>query len=168
MRRRDLGPALFASVTTSVSLAQAATAPACPSPCYPRTPGETAAAVVPKNEAYPPGSVLRYGADPSNTHDSAAAFDSACRSGSGVVVVPPGIYRIATTISVDISKTSVIGQNAVLVAELARGSLLLITSSAGTEANAKNCIAGLELIGRNTPGVYALQIRGTAPTVAGF
>jgi hypothetical protein len=168
MRRRDLASALISSAAPSACFSQAAAASVCPAPCYPLTPEETAAAVVPKNTAYPPGNVLRYGADPSNTHDSASAFGSACRSGAGVVVVPPGTYRVASTVSVDISKTSLVGQNAVLVAELARGSLLLITSSAGTEANAKNCIAGLEIIGRNTPGVYALQIRGTAPTVAGF
>jgi hypothetical protein len=168
MRRRDLAPALFASAAGSVSFSQPRATPGSGEPCYPRTSEEAATGVIPKNCAYPAGNVLRYGADPSNTHDSAEAFNSACRSGAGMVIVPPGTYQIASTITVDISKTSLVGQNAVLASTLARGSLLLITSSAGAEANAKNCIAGIEFGGRNVPGVYAVEIHGKAPSVAGF
>src|SRR5271156_3390763 len=102
MRRRDLAPALFASAAASMSFSQSRAAPGCAEPCYPRTSEEVSAGIVPKSEAYPAGNVLRYGADPSNTHDSAEAFNNACQSGAGVVSVPPGTYQIASTITADI------------------------------------------------------------------
>jgi hypothetical protein len=154
MRRRDLASVLLASAAGSVSV--------------PVTSEESAAGVVPRNDAYPPGNVLRYGADPANKRDSTEAFNNACRSGAGIVIIPAGVYGIASTITVDISKTSLVGQNAVLVSTLRRGSLLWVTGSAGTEACAKNCITGIELIGTRVPGVYAMEISGKETPVAGF
>lgn len=48
---------------------------------YPIVPAETNASVIPTNYNYPPGNVLRYGADPSGVTDSTTAIQSALRVG---------------------------------------------------------------------------------------
>lgn len=57
-------------------------------PRYPVTGAEAGAGVTPTNFSYPPGNVLRYGADPSGASDSSTAFQNACNS-NYLVTVPP-------------------------------------------------------------------------------
>ena len=72
---------------------------------------EIAAGTVPVNPEYPPGNVLRYGADPTGLTDCTAAFNLATRSGyqstgiydenfAPLVEVPAGYYRIEGTVYV--------------------------------------------------------------------
>lgn len=56
-----------------------------------RTDGEISAGAVIVDGSYPPGNVLRYGADPSGTIDSTAAIQTAINVG-GDVVFPGGTY----------------------------------------------------------------------------
>ena len=167
MRRRDLSRALISSAAGSMLLPRPAQAQTSAEPLYPRHPAEIAAGITPTDHAYPHGNVLRYGADPTRSNDSSPAFDAACRSGAGVVTVPPGSYQIASTITVDIAKTGITGQSATLHAALSRGPILLVTSSAGPEANSRSCISGLEFSGTNVSGVYGVNVQGQSPSVAG-
>jgi hypothetical protein len=69
---------------------------------YPRTAAEIAASVVPTNYAYPPGNVMRYGADPLGVSSSQTAFDAATLVASktatqatpGIIEVPAGDYKV--------------------------------------------------------------------------
>lgn len=72
---------------------------------YRRTDNEIAAGVTPTYYYYPPGNVLRYGADPTGVADSYAAFAaaiSALGSAGGVVNIPQGTYKIATAIQLPV------------------------------------------------------------------
>lgn len=106
MRRRDISKALLATAAGSAVVARQADAQTCTAPCYAQTAIESAAGVTPSNYAYPPGNVLRYGADSTGTYDSTYAFQQATFSiysgwaapTSGVlytVTIPPGRYRFA-------------------------------------------------------------------------
>lgn len=68
-----------------------------------QTAAELAALVTPTNYYRAPGNVLRYGADPTETNDSAAAFqaafDQAWESGS-TVYIPAGEYRINSSVKI--------------------------------------------------------------------
>jgi len=117
MRRRDLSKALLASASAaSLYGAEARAQATCNEPCYPSTPAESVNAVPPSNRAYPPGNVLRWGADPTGMRDSTSAIQNAVNvawaagnyaspwSGEGgatpVIVFPPGRYRVTGTITV--------------------------------------------------------------------
>ena len=64
---------------------------------YNRTQDETDGGVDPVNLYYPPGNVLRYGADPTGTNDSSTAFQDAINglngSYGGRVYIPAGAYK---------------------------------------------------------------------------
>jgi len=115
MRRRDLSKVLLAW-TAAAPVAGAKTNTNCARPCYPPTPAETLDRVLPSDLSYPPGNVLRWGADPTGAADSTQALqravDAAWASGfygspwSGkggaapVLLFPPGRYRVTDTITV--------------------------------------------------------------------
>jgi hypothetical protein len=108
MHRRDISVALFASAAGSALLSERSEAQSCTAPCYAQTSAESAAGVTPTNTAYPPGNVLRYGADPNGSADSTAAFNAATfatlsYSLNGLlneIVVPAGRYLINGTVYV--------------------------------------------------------------------
>jgi hypothetical protein len=75
---------------------------------YPRTAVEIAAGVTPTNYWYPPGNVLRYGADATGTADSTTAFNSAILTGYRVIA-PKGSYLV-TNVSV-LSGTYIEGES---------------------------------------------------------
>ena len=86
-------------------LAQRAQAQTCTAPCYAVTQAETNANVSPTNPAYPPGNILRYGADPTGAARSDTALLNAgkvaiAQLGMGMagvpVYIPAGTYWIAT------------------------------------------------------------------------
>jgi hypothetical protein len=60
---------------------------------YPRTLQEIAAGVVPTLRYYPPGNVLRYGADPTGSLSSTAAFQSATNT-THPVSIPQGTFSV--------------------------------------------------------------------------
>lgn len=73
---------------------------------WPQTPAEIAAGVTPTNYAYPPGNVLRYGADANGINDSATAFNSARASNSSFIIVPSGTYKLNSNPSVGLWQVS--------------------------------------------------------------
>lgn len=73
-----------------------------------RTTAEVAAGVTPANLAYPPGNVLRYGADPTGVADSTAAINSALLCNS-VVYLPSGTYKVTNALTLVFANQVVIG-----------------------------------------------------------
>jgi hypothetical protein len=75
---------------------------------FPQTPREKAAGITPLNTSFAPGNVCRYGADPTGTNDSTAAFNAATfhdldYSLEGLlneIVVPAGTFRLDGTVYV--------------------------------------------------------------------
>jgi hypothetical protein len=73
---------------------------------WPQTAAETSASVTPSSYSYPPGNVLRYGADPTGTNNCMTAFQNALNiskyvtsgtsPGPWTVIVPPGTFNIAS------------------------------------------------------------------------
>lgn len=136
---------------------------------YARTAAEIAAGVTPTNYVYAPGNVLRYGADSSGAVDSSAAFNKAALAGAGLILVPGGNYKIASQVTINIAACGILGQGATITSALAAGTLFEITSSAGGEANTKNAIEGLTIVGTNIAGVYAMDFFvAAAALVAGI
>jgi hypothetical protein len=90
-----------------------------------RTAQEISTSVVPTNYAYPPGNVLRYGADPANVADSTTAIKNAllAMNGVGVVYFPAGTYKVTALIT--------LGSNNAL-----QGAGYLITNIVTTSATA--------------------------------
>src|SRR6185437_8941086 len=166
MRRRDISAALIAAATQGTTLSPRADAGAQSLPAYPTTRAETAATLVPVQLGFPPGNVLRYGADPSGGVDSTFAFQSACNSGAGCVVVPPGTYRIGSPVSMNIAATSLQGVGATIVSTLASGPVLGIYSTAGAEACSRHSVSGVAFVGKNTPGVCAVRVEAPKPYMA--
>ncbi len=117
MRRRDLSGLLLLSAGGAPLLpaAEQAQVP-CSRPCYPPTPAEGINRVQPSDLTFPPGNVLRWGADPTGAADSTVAIQRTVNvgwasgnygapwSGKGgatpVVLFPPGRYRVTDTITV--------------------------------------------------------------------
>lgn len=65
---------------------------------YPVSSEETSAGIIPANQAFPVGNVLRYGADPTGTVDSTFAIQSAIDVGQAVIF-PTGNYLAAGLVS---------------------------------------------------------------------
>jgi Pectate lyase superfamily protein len=116
MRRRDLPSLLLATAVEASVPAKASAQPPCSRPCYPLAVAEGVNPVPPIDLTFPPGNVLRWGADPTGTEDSTLAIQRtvnvawACGNygspwtGKGgatpVVLFPPGRYRVTDSISV--------------------------------------------------------------------
>jgi len=116
VRRRDLSKALLVSLSALAPHARARAAAACNEPCYPPTPAESINGVPPSDLSYPPGNVLRWGADPTGKSDSTRAIQNAVNvgwacgnygspwSGEGgatpVILFPPGRYRVSGAVTV--------------------------------------------------------------------
>jgi hypothetical protein len=72
------------------------------------SPLELAAGITPTNYAYPPGNVLRYGADPTGANDSTNAFNAATLASFAPIeptayrtaYVPAGRYKLTSTVYV--------------------------------------------------------------------
>jgi hypothetical protein len=117
MLRRDLAKAFaFSALTASVAGSAAGAESPCSSPCYPPTKSESVNGSPPADLSYPPGNILRWGADQTGVRDSTAAIQHAVNvgwasgfygspwSGRGgatpVIIFPPGRYRVTDTIVV--------------------------------------------------------------------
>jgi Pectate lyase superfamily protein len=77
----------------------------CTAPCYPQTASEQTAGITPTNFGYPPGNILRYGADPTGVYDSKVAFQNAITvaeltAGSVYVPATAASYLLTNTLSV--------------------------------------------------------------------
>jgi hypothetical protein len=96
-QRREMTVGLVAGMAGVTLLSQKSVAQTCTAPCYIRTPSETSNGVVPADTSYPPGSLLRYGADPTGVNASDIAINNALlcnydvfddfRGGSGTYLV---------------------------------------------------------------------------------
>lgn len=117
MQRRDLAKAIaFATFAAPLADASAGAEAPCSSPCYPATASERVNGMAPPDARYPPGNVLRWGADQTGVRDSTAAIQRAVNvawasgyygspwSGRGgatpVITFPPGRYRVTDAIVV--------------------------------------------------------------------
>lgn len=117
MRRRDLSKALLVAASAlgfSKTQAQAKSDPG--QPYYPLTQAEAVNTIAPSDLSFPPGNVLRWGADPTGVADSTDAIQRAVNIGwaSGnyaspwdgrggatpVILFPPGRYRVTDTVTV--------------------------------------------------------------------
>jgi len=65
---------------------------------YPQTSSEISAGVTPTNYLYPPGNVLRYGADPTGVTDSTNNIQNALNSltSGSTLTIPAGIYVVSS------------------------------------------------------------------------
>jgi hypothetical protein len=85
---------------------------------FPRIKAEIDANVVPVNYAYPPGDVLRYGADREGNTNVFGAFDAAikqCIGGGGPVVFPPGTYLLENQVIADnVTSLAIFGYGATI------------------------------------------------------
>lgn len=109
MHRRDLTRALLASATGATLVAHSE--PSRADPPHPPSEAERAAGVVPKNLDHPPGSVLRYGADPSGARDSSQAWRDALKANSQVFDDHPGggSYLFASEVTISRYPVTIMG-----------------------------------------------------------
>jgi hypothetical protein len=116
MLRRDVPKALLASAAGAAVVAQQAQAQSCTPPCYPATATETAAQVTPSNLTYPPGDLRRYGAVGDGVADDTAAVSKLLKVAvsSGFGLLPPGIYRVSSTLTTHLTQESETAPNTVL------------------------------------------------------
>ena len=113
MLRRELSKVLVASAGGALVLASRARAQSCSgsaTPNYPTTGAETAAGITPTCTGYPPGSVLRYGADPTGASDSHVAFNNALKCNARVFDDYPGGGRYIITGTIQLQRTGQILQ----------------------------------------------------------
>jgi len=98
MDRRDISRVLLGSAVGAAIPNERVQAQSCVASCFPRTPAEIAASVVPGNQAYPQGDVRRYGAKGDGKVNDGPAIQSAIdvmhAAGGGTVCLNAGIYKI--------------------------------------------------------------------------
>src|SRR5437868_617792 len=99
---------------------------------HPRSAAEIAADITPKNYDHPPGSVLRYGADPSGRRDSSQAWRDALEANSQVFDDHPGggSYLFASEVTISRYPVTIVG-SAKQIGGVAGGTVLTLAASAG-------------------------------------
>lgn len=101
---------------------------------YARTAAEIAASVTPTNFSYPPGNVLRYGADFTGVVDSAAAFLQArqvATQGSIELLIPGGTYKSTATLVWGFANLQVTATGKVVINFTNAGQCITIDGGAG-------------------------------------
>lgn len=124
---------------------------------WPQTASELAHSITPTYYYYPPGNILRYGADPLGAADSTAAINNALISNTRVYA-PGGIYLISATLNVQ-SDQIFYGDGSSSVILSATGSVINFTLSGVTRALLRDFminITGTGFIGE-TAGIYLLN-----------
>src|SRR5690349_3778689 len=100
MDRRDLSKAVFAGLAGATVVPRMAQSQTCTPSCYPQTPAEAAAQVVPVDNTRIPGDLRRYGAIGGSTSADnrawAAAIAQANAFGTSPPVIGAPIYVPAT------------------------------------------------------------------------
>jgi len=116
MLRRDLSKLLAAGATGAVLLPEnGRTQTPVPGPSHSeRTPEEIKAGVTPVNPNYPPGNVLRHGADPTGSASSDRALADAIRvatvaQSGGLITLPPGAYTYSSGLSWNAPNVNIVG-----------------------------------------------------------
>jgi hypothetical protein len=130
MHRRDLTRALLASATGATLLAHSETSQG--DPPHPQSTAERAAGVMPKNFDHPPGSVLRYGADPSGARDSSEAWRDALKANSQVFDDHPGggSYLFASEVTISRYPVTILG-SAKQIGGGTGGTIITLAATAG-------------------------------------
>lgn len=114
-------------------------------PFYPLTSVESGLSITPTNFSYVPGSVLRYGADPTGAADSAAAFLSAQKvaTASGTeLLIPGGAYKSTQTLAWGFATLQVTAIGKVTITFTNVGQCITIDGGAGGG------------------GIHAVQVKG--------
>jgi hypothetical protein len=137
MDRRNISKVILASAVGSMLLPRESHAQSCTLPCYPQTAAESAAGITPTNPSFPPGNVLRYGADATGALDSQPAFAAACTV-SDYVYVPIGDYKFSAELVVNKNNITIAGENRGRTLSGARngGACITLAASAGSGAAA--------------------------------
>lgn len=77
---------------------------------HPRTAHEVAASITPVSYAYAANDIRRYGGDPNGLKDNAVAFRSLfevmLQAGGGSAILPPGTYRLESSVVVTLTNAS--------------------------------------------------------------
>src|SRR5579871_288615 len=112
MLRRDLSRLLAAGATGAALLPQSARSDLDSGTAA--TAEEVKAGITPANPAYPPGNVLRHGADPTGKASSDSGFARALRVATlaptgGVITLPPGIYSYSSGLSWNAPNVNIVG-----------------------------------------------------------
>lgn len=118
---------------------------------WPQTQEENDAGVTPTNYAYPPGNVLRYGADPSGVNNSKTSIENAllsCPAG-GHILIPTGEYRINGNLSLSGVSCGIVGEGSSHDGTDATGTVLRVYSQSG---------AALNFTGWNPPNAFKGKI----------
>ncbi len=133
MQRRDLPSALLASAVDTALPAASVSPPRGAGPYYSQTGAEHTAGVVPSDYSHPPGSVLRYGADPSGNSDSSGAWSRAIKGNSLVYDDYPGggSYRFDSEVIIARSPVTLWG-SAKQIGGGIGGTTITLSSAAGT------------------------------------
>lgn len=126
--RRSLPSALLASAAVPGLLPDRARAQNQTSLHYPQTSAEAAAGVTPRDYAYPPGVVERYGADPTGAVSSAVAINDALKC--GLPAIADFTYLLSGTDQIRIPAKGI------LTSRVGRG-VFNITANAGSTSVAK-------------------------------
>jgi hypothetical protein len=113
MQRRDLSRILLASSAVPLLAAKSATAQTGSAPFYPQSAAESSAGATPTNFNYPPGNVLRYGADPTGAADSTTAIQSALNVAQAVYF-PAGNYVTSAALTNGIASRRIHGDGPAL------------------------------------------------------
>jgi hypothetical protein len=176
MLRRDISKALFAAVAGAVPAAWGKTRSVVGmvSPSFPRTPDEIAAGVSPMRTVHPPGSVLRYGADPTGSTLSDGAFNNALKCNAVVFDDYPGGSRYLLGGPVRMQRSGQIlkgqgfgkadGGSGTVLRYVGQRGHAVVSLSNGT-SNASDCVIdGLVIDGNNRANigleVYDEKIKG--------
>lgn len=132
MQRRDLARVLVASATGGALLEQSARSQTSADARYPQSEAEIAARVTPKNYDHPPGSALRYGADPTGSRDSSAAWSDAIKANSHVFDDHPGggSYLFASEVTISRYPVTISG-SAKQIGGGTGGTIITLAAAAG-------------------------------------
>lgn len=90
-------PVVLGQATTLAGVTNPLTQNSIGTTLYPQSAAETTAGVTPTNYYYPPGNVLRYGADNTGSTDCTAEIQEAIDCGESEIVFPTGDYLVSKT-----------------------------------------------------------------------
>ena len=128
-----------------------------------QTTAETAASITPSNYAYPPGNVLRYGADPTSSSDSSLAISNACLVNTSVYI-PGGTYLCNITVT----KPVVISGDGSLISVLKPNSALTAIITWNCQTSAWSYSPEIRDIGFKNTGLLGIGVAFGSSSQAGY
>lgn len=145
---------------------------------YPRTTAEISAGITPTDYAYPPGNVLRYGADSTGVASATSAFANAFTVG-GAVTIPPGTYLLSTECAATITDLDITAYGATVNCSLADSggfdSAIELTGSSTSRVTIRGlklvytgAASGESLYGIRTPTTTIASMHMEDVSVTGF